>query len=198
MKLAAALLAAAAALGAAPPAGQPAAAQPALSPAAAKGPPKAGRSQPRRSLAGDLEACRQAVDADLARLEPAGELAGALLRSALLGRRLRLLLDPWREENRSAAAALRRQGAELRWRPAPGPDAGWLRLDADPAWAWRWEGQGSPRRLSEAAAAARFEAAWAGALEQLPERLRLDEQLKALPDPRVKDPHYKKRRQAAP
>jgi hypothetical protein len=155
---------------------------------------------------GAAEAAAQAVsraaaslDAELAQLD-GGPLTLALQSAARQGRRLRLVLDPRQRPTRLQGDALAGLSptVEVRWRKGAGRPLRWVLADGSLALAWDPRG---PRLPTDAALAAlnrqRFELRWAQASPELPEGLRLDDQLKALPDPSEVLPHSIRRRQGA-
>jgi hypothetical protein len=158
------------------------------------------------SSAAFAASAKNSLDAELALLD-GGPLTQSLSQTAKRGVALRVILDPAerssREEGRALQAAFQplspgtRGPLELRWRPFSGrPER---RLLADAQRLARWEAGGSLRRDDPQAAGygRLFEGRWAQALSSLPEALNLEDQLKALPDPRDKDPHLSRRKDAA-
>ena len=182
----------------------------ALSPAARQadaGPARRSAANANANL-GSGEAAARAVsqaarslDAELSLLD-GGPLSAALGRAARQGRRLRLILDPRESETRAQGAVLAAlsPSVEVRWRSAAGEPLRWML--ADGALALAWGGLDGPRGPGDPGPHAdftrqRFERAWSRASLTLPESLRLSDQLHALPDPSVADPHYIRRRQGA-
>jgi hypothetical protein len=140
------------------------------------------------------------LDAELAQLD-GGPLTQALESAARQGRRLRLVLDPRQRPTRQEGSALSALSptVEIRWRKGAGRPLRWLLSDG--ALALAWDPASGARAPGDGALAAlnreRFELRWAQASADLPEGLRLDDQLKSLPDPSEGQPHYIRRRQGA-
>jgi hypothetical protein len=114
---------------------------------------------------------------------------------------LRLLLDPRQRATRLQGMALRSISAtvQVRWSRGAGKPQRWLL--ADGALALAWDAKAGALRPGDAALPAltleRFERDWSKAAAELPEGQRLDDQLKALPDPTEGQPHFIRRRQGA-
>jgi hypothetical protein len=136
-----------------------------------------------------------------------GPLSQALVQAAQRGVHLRLILDSSDRGTRLQGRALQRlavamsptaaSAVELRWRHGAGRSQ--RRLQADDARLLRWTLGEEPRRDDAGAAAFRrgFEKRWPLAVASLPEAQALDDDLKALPDPRESDPRIVRRRDAA-
>jgi hypothetical protein len=148
-----------------------------------------------------VSAAARSLDAELSLLD-GGPLSLALGQAARRGRRLRLLLDPRESDTRAEGAALAAlsPSVQVRWSLAAGEPLRWILADGDLAMAWDAEAgprDRSDRGLRAACSQARFDQAWSQASAGLPEGMRLTDQLHALPDPRVADPHYIRRRQGS-
>ena len=148
-----------------------------------------------------VSAAARSLDAELSLLD-GGPLSLALGDAARQGRRLRLLLDPRESDTRAEGAALAALSptVQVRWSRAAGEPLRWILADGSLALAWGADAaarDGSGRALREECSQARFDRAWDQASASLPMGLRLSDQLHALPDPRVADPHYIRRRQGA-
>ena len=126
-----------------------------------------------------------------------GPLTQALTLAVIQGRRLRLLLDPRQRPTRLAGLELQALSptVEVRWSRWAGHPLRWLLVDSTLALAWQPD---ATRTATDAGMdRAGFERRWSQASTKLPEGLRLDDQLKALPDPSDQRPHYIRRRQGA-
>lgn len=140
------------------------------------------------------------VDGELALLD-GGPLSLALAQTAREGRQLRLLLDPEQRSTRLQGLALAGLSAtaQVRWKPRAGKRQ--RRLLADGVRLLTWSAGYSAEATADpgllALAQQRFERLWSGAQLQLPESQRLDDALKALPDPTESDPHFIRRREAS-
>jgi|GEM_PF-2892692 hypothetical protein len=146
------------------------------------------------------EAARS-LDAQLSLLD-GGPLSLALEQAARRGRHLRLLLDPREADTRAEGAALAAlsPSVEVRWSSSAGEPLRWI--SADGALALAWDAEAGLRdihqpALREACGQSSFDKSWSKASPGLPLGLRLADQLHALPDPRVADPHYIRRRQGS-
>ena len=140
------------------------------------------------------------VEGELALLD-GGPLSEALAAAAAKGLAMRLMLDPAQRSTRLQGVALQAVSAtvQVRWKPRAGKKQ--RRLLADGKALLHW-GPGQEAQALEGPAELekalqRFERQWVGAAEQLPEGQRLDDALKALPDPSVNDPHFIRRRDAS-
>jgi hypothetical protein len=148
-----------------------------------------------------VSSAARSLEAELSLLD-GGPLSLALAQAAHRGLKLRLLLDPRESETRAEGASLAGLSptVQVRWSLAAGQPLRWILADGDLALAWdadaglRDRGQ---RALRQACSPAGFDRAWALASDGLPLGLRLSDQLHALPDPRVADPHYIRRRQGS-
>jgi hypothetical protein len=136
-----------------------------------------------------------------------GPLSQALAQAASRGLRLRIVLDPADRGTREQGRALQRAfealspsatvAPELRWRRGAGRLR--RRLLADGVRLLRWA-QGQEPQRDDADAAAfeqRFEQRWLLGAKALPEGQALEDDLKALPDPRESDPRIIRRHEAA-
>lgn len=150
------------------------------------------------AVARALDASHGSVDAELGSLD-GGPLSKALLRAARLGRRMRLLVDPYRAESRAVGGSLAGVSptCELRWCSNWRIVRRWMNIDGLRQWTW-YSGD-YPRTLSPTSRAAmkRFEDDWTSGRNRPPEVLRLNDQLQSLPDPREKAPHYVRRQTSA-
>jgi hypothetical protein len=158
------------------------------------------------SLAADLVSAAQvSICAELKVLD-GGPLSHALASAPARGVRLRLILDPAERSTRFQGRALLAGfqslspsvGAlQLRW--LRGAGRGQRRVLADQSRLLRWRVGQTPQRLDTQAAseAGRFERRWALASPVLSELQTLDDDLKALPDPRENDPRIVRRREAS-
>jgi hypothetical protein len=154
-----------------------------------------------QSAAEAVSKAARSLDAELSLLD-GGPLSLALRQAAREGRRMRLLLDPAESDTRAEGAALAAVSptVQVRWSRAAGVPFRWILADGDLALAWDAEAGArnrADRALREACSRTRFDQAWAQASQGLPEGMRLSDQLHALPDPRVADPHYIRRRQGS-
>ena len=153
-----------------------------------------------------IAAAKLTVCAELGVLD-GGPLSQALSQAAAKGVHLRLLLDPTERSTRleGRALALPPQGlspsaavtVELRWAPSAGARQRDLLRDASAL--MRWTPGQAPWQDDKAAAAygQDFERRWSRAAAALPEAQALEDDLKALPDPRVNDPRIIRRRDAS-
>jgi hypothetical protein len=158
------------------------------------------------SMAADMvSAARVSVCAELKVLD-GGPLSHALGSAAARGVRLRLILDPAERSTRVQGRALlagfqsvslSASPLQLRW--LRGAGSGQRRVLADQSRLLRWRVGQTPQRLDAQAVseAGRFERRWALAMPVLPELQTLDDDLKALPDPRENDPRIVQRREAS-
>ena len=158
------------------------------------------------SMAADLvSAARVSVCAELKVLD-GGPLSHALGSAVARGVRLRLILDPAERSTRVQGRALLAgfqavsppaSPLQLRW--LKGAGAFQRRVLADQSRLLRWRVGQTPQRLDAQAGseAGRFERRWALASADLSEMQTLDDDLKALPDPRENDPRIVQRREAS-
>jgi len=139
-----------------------------------------------------VDEARVGVDAELGALG-GGPLTLALRKAARRGLSLRILLDPSQADTRALGAGLAALSAtaQVRWHPGAQDLRRWLRLDQARQLAW-YAGENASAPASEGAAR-RFERDWQGAWREIPESYRLNEQLRALPDPSETSPHYVRR-----
>jgi hypothetical protein len=154
-----------------------------------------------QSAALAVSGATRSLDAELSLLN-GGPLSLALRQAARQGRRLRLLLDPREDDTRAEGAALAAlsPSVQVRWSRAAGEPLRWILADGSLALAWDADSGArdrSDRALRDACSQAQFDQAWSQASPGLPEGMRLSDQLHALPDPRVADPHYIRRRQGS-
>jgi hypothetical protein len=148
-----------------------------------------------------VSAAARSLDADLSLLD-GGPLSVALGQAARQGLRLRLLLDPRESDTRAEGAVLAAlsPSVEVRWSVAAGEPLRWILADGNLAMAWDAQAGARDRSdpgLRASCSQSRFDQAWSKASAGLPEGMRLTDQLHALPDPRVEDPHYIRRRQGS-
>lgn len=140
----------------------------------------------------------EGLDAVLSLLD-GGALTQALRKLARSGAPLRLILDPAHAESRREGAALAAltPSAQLRW--AEGAGQPLRRLIGRQGSQLVWRAGKAPSRADGAhgLAQGRFEAAWQAATAELPAGLRLEDELKRLPDPSEDQPHFIRRREAA-
>lgn len=156
------------------------------------------------STAAFVEQAKVSVCAELALLD-GGPLTQALSQALKKGVSLRLVLDPTersaRDQGRAlqasaAASTATAQGLQLRWLKGAGRSE--RRLLADGTGLLRWKAGQAPLRDDKGATAFvhRFEHRWPLGSESLPEGLTLEDDLKALPDPREQAPRISRRREA--
>ncbi len=152
-----------------------------------------------------VAATKLSLCAELAVLD-GGPLTRSLTQALERGVILRLVLDPTergvRDQGRALLAAARSNSAtaqalQLRWLKGAGRAE--RRLLGDGQQLLRWKAGQEPRRDDGAVATFlhRFEHRWPEASTELPEGLTLDDDLKALPDPREQDPRISRRREAS-
>ena len=139
------------------------------------------------------------ISAELAVLD-GGPLTQALVQASTRNLRLRLVLDPTERLTRMQGRALAQSATaslELRW--ARGAGRSQRRILADDKKLLRWTLAQEPLRddLGAKVFKHRFEIRWAQALTSLPQTQILDDDLKALPDPRDHDPRIVRRKVAA-
>ena len=173
-----------------------------LTSTAAPGPTPDG---PGAQAADLVSAAKLSVCAELKVLD-GGPLSQALSAAAARGVHLRLILDPAQRSTRSQGRALVAafQGlspaaAVLQCRWLAGAGRFQRRVLGDQAHLLRWRRGQAPQQNDALALAeaGRFERRWAQASPSLPELQTLDDDLKALPDPRENDPRIVRRREAA-
>lgn len=143
--------------------------------------------------------------AELAVLD-GGPLTLALLQAIGRGVSLRLVLDPSERSVRDQGRALQAaalsssataQALQLRWRKGAGRAQRRVLLDGTQLLRWQ-AGQDAQRDDGASATFAhRFEQQWQAGSESLPEGLTLEDDLKALPDPREQAPRISRRREAS-
>lgn len=165
----------------------------------------AGGLSPVASAAGFVAQAKVSVCAELAILD-GGPLTQALAAALGRGVALRVVLDPGdrgtRDQGRKLQASAQAGSPTakpllLRW--LKGAGRGQRRLLVDGALLLRWQaGQEAALDTQGVTAFAhRFEKRWPLASDSLPEGLTLEDDLKALPDPREQDPRISRRREAA-
>lgn len=142
--------------------------------------------------------CSGGLDAELGLLD-GGTLTQALRRLALQGAPLRVLLDPSALETRREGEALLAltPSVQVRWSgKAAHP---FRRLLGAQKEQLLWKAGSEPSRADAVwdFASKRFEAAWAAATPDLPEALRLEDELRRLPDPTESQPHFIRRKEGA-
>lgn len=142
--------------------------------------------------------CSVGLDAELGLLD-GGTLTQALRGLVAQGVTVRLLLDPASLDTRREGQALAAlsASAQVRWSPKAGRPI--RRLIGAQQEQMLWRSGAGPSRADGAwrAAESRFEAEWAKATPDLPEALRLEDELKRLPDPTEDQPHFIRRKDAA-
>jgi hypothetical protein len=158
------------------------------------------------SAAAFVAGAQASLCAELARLD-GGDLTQALSQAAGTHGQLRIILDLSEQTTRLQGRALSlafqassptvQAALELRWTSGAGRPQ--RRILADETRLLLWTQGQAPLRDDQGAAAFRqgFESRWARALTVLPEAQALEDDLKALPDPRDKDPHIARRKNAA-
>lgn len=142
--------------------------------------------------------CKQGLDAELGLLD-GGTLTQALRRLAAQGTPLRLLLDPDAMETRREGESLLAltPSTQIRWSgKAAHP---FRRLLGAQHEQLLWKAGTEPSRADGAwgIALKRFELDWAAATPDLPEALRLEDELHRLPDPTESQPHFIRRKEGA-
>lgn len=168
--------------------------------------PSAGSGQALVSNAATfVSQAKLSVCAEIAILD-GGPLTQALAATVARGVPLSLVLDPsdrgTRDQGRkllatAQAASPTAQPLQLRWFKGAGRSQRRVLVDGKKLLRWQ---AGQDPQADDAGAAAfahRFEKRWPLASDGLPEGLTLEDDLRALPDPREQDPRISRRREAA-